>query len=253
MSHKVCIDIGHGSNTYPPSKGIGDFAEWSFNNAVGRIAKELAEVNGFTVYLSQPLNAEEVPLEKRISNINKTTCEIGFSIHANASTDSRATGHEFWYWHTNQNEKKLASIADANAIALLPNKRRGIKGSSTKPNENFGILRATKMPFVLGEFGFFTNPEEQNLLKSEKFQRLCAKVVVKTMCDYFGQEFRTLPEKDVIAPVKIPQWKVTPLQNLYKDGLVNDYNDWLLKLDEPAPNWLVFTMIDRLNQQIKQK
>lgn len=128
-----------------------------------------------------------------------------------------------------------------------------IKASSTKPNENFGILRATKIPFVLGELGFFTNPEEQNLLKSVKFQMLCAKVVVKTMCDYFGQEFRTLPFSKVVPPTKIPQWKATPLQNLAKDGLVNDFESWLLKLDEPAPNWLVFTLIDRLNQQIKQK
>jgi hypothetical protein len=82
---------------------------------------------------------------------------------------------------------------------------------------------------------------------------LCSKVVAKTMCDYFGQEFRTLPDSNVTPPTKIPQWKATPFQNLAKDGLVTDYENWLLKLDEPAPNWLVFTMIDRLNQEIKKQ
>ncbi len=250
---RICIDIGHGSNTYPPSKGIGDFAEWSFNNAVGRLAKELAEVNGFTVYLSQPLNEKEVPLETRINRINKTVCEVGFSIHANYATNPSASGHEFWYWHTNEQGRKLASIADANAIALLPNKRRGLKESKPSTPYDFGILRRTKMPFVLGEFGFYSNPEDLKLLKSEQFQMLCAKVVVKTICDYFGKPFRTLPQSNVTPPKQIPAWKVEPLQRLYKDGLVNDYNDWLLKLDEAAPNWLVFTMIDRLNQELKKK
>jgi N-acetylmuramoyl-L-alanine amidase len=250
--HKVCIDIGHGSDTYPPSKGVGSFAEWSFNNRVGQKAKELAELNGFDVYLSQPLHGTEIPLEKRIPNINRTTCEIGFSIHANAGSAS-AVGHEFWHWKTDRNSRKLATIADANAIALLPNKRRGIKESAYAQHINFGILRATKMPFVLGEFGFFTNPEEQKLLQSEKFQTLCAKVVVKTFCDYFGQAFRTLPESDVTSPAQIAQWKATPLQNLHKDGHVADYEKWLLHLDEPAPTWLVFTMADKLNQVLKER
>lgn len=250
---RICIDIGHGSNTYPPSKGIGNFAEWSFNNAVGRIAKELAEVNGFSVYLSQPLNETEVPLNRRISNINKTICEAGISIHANYASNTQASGHEFWYWHTSEQSRKLATLADANAIALLPNKRRGLKQSTTKPSENFGILRATKMPFTLCEFGFYSNDSDLKLLKSEQFQILCAKVVVKTLCDYFGKPFRTIPQGNVTPPKQIPQWKVEPLQRLYKDGLIHDYHDWLLKLDDNAPNWLIFTLIDRLNQELKKK
>jgi N-acetylmuramoyl-L-alanine amidase len=252
-THLVAIDIGHGLNTYPPSKGIGTFAEFTFNNAVGKLAKELAEVNGFEVFLSQPFDANEVPLIDRTGSINLKQVDFGFSIHANASNDGRVTGHEFWHWHSDEQARKMCAYADANAIALLPNKRRGIKVSEPKVNVNFGILRVPRMPFVLGEFGFFTNTEERALLLKESFQLQCAKVVVKTFCDYTGKEFRTMLQSRPPETIKIPQWKVEGLQNLFKDGLVTDYEGWLPKLDEPASNWMVFTVLDRINQIVKGK
>ena len=248
---KVCIDIGHGKNTYPPSKGVDGYAEWTFNNAVGTIAKELAETNGFSVFLSQPLDSDNVTLNKRIEQINTSGAEIGFSIHANASDLTTVTGHEFWYWHTQEYSRKLATLADANATALLPNKRRGLKLSEPKVNVNFGILRDTDPPFVLGEFGFFTSPtEREELLKSEDFQKQCAKVIVKTFCDYFGQEFIMFPTTP--TEPEVPEWKAEPLQNLFDAGIITDFDGWLEKIDETTPNWLVFILIDRLRKELQK-
>lgn len=249
---KVCIDIGHGSDSYPPSKGIGDFAEWEFNNAVGKMAKELAEINGFEVYLSQPLDSKNKGLNPRIEAINKSKVEFGISIHANAGI-STANGHEFWHWHTSTTSKKLASIMDANALALLPNARRGLKASTPRPNVNFGILRSTKMPFVLAEFGFFTNPEDLKLLRSEEFRKKCSRVVVKTMCDFVGKTMRVFPESAKVEPIKIPSWKVAPLQALSDAGIITEYHNWVLKLDEPAPNWLVFAMTNAILEELKNQ
>ncbi len=250
---KICIDIGHGSNTYPPSKGVGDFAEWSFNNAVGKITKDLAEVNGFEVFLTQPFDSPNVKLNRRIEQVNTSGCDIGFSIHANASNNKSVTGHEFWYWHSKEYARKLATIMDANAIALLPNKRRGLKVSQPRKHINFGILRATRMPFVLAEFGFFTNEtEREELLKSPEFQKQCAKVIVKSACDYFGKQFIMFPKTTIKEPIKVPKWKAEPLQELHDTGYVNDVMGWLEKIDETAPNWLVFIMVNRLRKDIEK-
>ena len=247
----ICLDIGHGVDTYPPSKGIGDFAEFSFNNAVGKIAKDLAEINGFDVYLSQPFDSKNVDLNERIANINRAKPVLGVSIHANAGVSS-ASGHEFWHWHSSDQSRKLASIMDANAIALLPNKRRGLRQSEPRENVNFGILRATNMPFVIGEFGFFTNPEDLELLKSPDFHYQCAKVIVKSICDYLGRSFKLFPDSENKQTIQIQSWKVTPLKALNEAGIVNDFHGWVTKLDEPAPNWLVFAMTNRLLEEIKK-
>lgn len=252
-THKVCIDIGHGINTYPPSKGTGDFAEFTFNNAVGKKAKELAEINGFEVMLTQPFDSDEIPLYERTAKIKVDGCDMGISIHANASSNTAVSGHEFWYWHTRDSSMRLATILDANSIALLPNKRRGLKISKPRTGINFAMCREPKMPFVIGEFGFFTNEyERENLLKDEAFQYKCAKVIVKSFCDYAKKPF-TVFDYRAKEPVKIPQWKLEGLQNLFKDGFVKDYEGWLDKLDEPAPTWMVFTVLDRLNQELKKK
>lgn len=247
---KLCIDIGHGRNTYPPSKGIGDFAEWEFNNAVGEMAKELAEVNGFEVYLTQPIDQNEVYLRDRINRVNAEKVDLGISIHANASGESTAQGHEFWYWSTSQQGKKLATILDTNAIALLPNKRRGLKISATGTPYNFGILRETKAPFALCEFGFFTNPNELKLLRDDNFRRLCAKVVVKSACDFVGRPFRTLPEppKPSLSP-----WKTRGLEELNEAGFVTDINYWMNRLDDNAPVWMVYAMVNNIYQQLKKE
>ena len=253
---KIIVDIGHGVDTYPPSKGIGDFAEFTFNNAVGKLAKELAEINGLEVILTQPLEAKEVPLRDRINNINRSGAELCISIHANAGP-STAQGHEFWYWYNKTDSKKLATFADTNAIALLTNKRRGIRESEYK-NYNFGILRETKIPTIIAEFGFFTNQQELKLLQSVDFQIQCAKVIVKTACDFLQIPFSSViksreQEIEIKKKKEIEAWKIKGLKELHEAGLVNDFDEWAAKIDENSPNWLTFALMNNIYQELKKK
>jgi hypothetical protein len=194
---KICIDIGHGKNTYPPSKGIKDFAEFSFNNEVGKFAKEVLEYNGFGVYLSQPFDSDEVALKTRSNNINKEKCDIGFSIHADASSNKEATGHHAFYWHTSSKGKALAEIWLRHADETLSNKSRGIRACVPDTWTNFHMTRETDCPFILMEHGYFTNEHErENLLKSPDFQKNCALVIGKTACEYFKMGFKNPFEED---------------------------------------------------------
>ncbi|SKC68477.1 N-acetylmuramoyl-L-alanine amidase [Maledivibacter halophilus] len=188
---KIAIDVGHGIDTYPPSKGIGDFAEFSFNNEVGKLAKEILEHNGFEVYLSQPFDSKEVPLKIRSSNINKEKCDIGFSIHADAASDEDVAGHHAFYWHTSPKGKVLALKWLKYADETLPNKSRGIRACIPRTWTDFHIVRRTNCPFILMEHGYFTNKHErENLLKSLEFQKKCALAIGKTACEYFDIEFK---------------------------------------------------------------
>jgi N-acetylmuramoyl-L-alanine amidase len=192
VSKRIVLDIGHGSDTYPPSKGIGSFAEHSFNSAVGIAAKALAEYNGFTVLLPQLPNSKEIPLKQRSAWINaehhKSPILCLLSIHANAGPGN-PSGHDVFYWHTSANGKRLAEIWQRHAKAVLPIPAHGIWES--KPGSfSFHIIRETLPPAILAEHFYFTNPVELARCNTSAYVDLCAKVAVQAICEYAGVAYK---------------------------------------------------------------
>jgi N-acetylmuramoyl-L-alanine amidase len=204
---RVVFDIGHGSDTL--GKGVGAFKEHDFNSAVVVEAKKLAEDNGFEVLLTQQPYSKETFLVARTNFVNaehaKSPISCLVSFHANASPNTSATGHGVFHWHNSINGKKLAEIWDKHAASLLglPRWGTGIWQSKVGDWTNFMILRETRMPAVLLEHFFFTNPAELSKCNTPEFVSKCAEVVVKAICEYAGVE--------------------------YKPALPDDISDWALK------------------------
>lgn len=193
MSKIVVIDIGHGANTYPPSKGVGNFAEHNFNSAVAIKAKELAEHNGFTVLFSQQPYADEVPLNSRSAWINAQhraspiLCLL--SIHANAG--GNASGHDVFHWHKSKNGKRLAQIWNKYAKEKLPIPQHGQGIWESKPgNFNFHMVRETAPPAIIAEHFYYTNPEELKKCNTPEFVNLAAEVAARTICEYAGVTYK---------------------------------------------------------------
>jgi len=194
MSKRVVFDIGHGSDTYPPSKGIGSFAEHSFNSAVGIKAKELAEYNGFEVLFSQQPNKPDVPLGQRSAWINaehrKSPILCVLSIHANAG-GGNPSGHDVFYWHTSNNGKILAQIWNRWANKILPVPQHGPGVWASKPgNYNFHILRETAPVAILAEHFYYSNTGELKVGNTPEFAAKAAEVAVKTICEYAGVTYK---------------------------------------------------------------
>lgn len=43
------------------------------------------------------------------------------------------------------------------------------------------------------------------------------------------------------------------LKEPYEVGIVKDFEGWVKKLDEPAPNWLVFHLVNELRRRGKTR
>lgn len=189
---RLIIDIGHGINTYPPSKGVPEMAEFEFNNAVGKLAKPMLEEQGFEVLLSQPFDSNEVSLSNRVKYINeehkKNKIECIISIHADYNNNPDVKGHWVFYWHSSSNSKRLATIWDKYGKEL-PNTNRGILESKLGIWTNFMILRDTTPPAILIEHGFMSNKDDLKLLMSDEFRKKCAIAITKTTCEYCNIEY----------------------------------------------------------------
>ena len=251
MTEKIIVafDIGHGIDTYPPNKGIGNFAEFSFNNAVVKLAKPLAELNGFKVFLPQPFDSKEVPLNSRILAIKANRCKLVISTHGNAGVSS-ANGREAWYWQESLQSERLANLWLANSESLKTN-NRGSKKSNYDKGRNFAITRdnhKNNIPAIITECGFFTNDKERALMQTDDFQMKCAIAMVKTTCDYFNMPFKLEADKEVVELKQQSTWSIQAT-NWALENKVSDCS----RLADIATREEVITMLYKYDQYLNSK
>ena len=225
---RVIFDIGHGSNSL--GKGIGSFKEHTFNSDVVIEAKKLAELNGFEVVLPQQPNSKEVRLYPRIDYIleehiqEPIPCLISF--HANANDDTTQGGHGVFHWYNSTNGLKLAGIWNRIAKEELDIGTWGTGVWKSNPYDgwsNFAILRETPMPAILAEHFFFTNPKELAKCNTPEYITKCARVAVRTICEYYGKDF-----------IDCVKWEPldTALAKLKEVGITNSPAYWKEKAKE---------------------
>jgi N-acetylmuramoyl-L-alanine amidase len=206
MSYELLNDIGHGINTYPPSKGVPGLPEFEFNNAVGQEVKRLL-AGKVPTYEAQPFNGRDVPLTRRTYLYNfrysKNKKAIGISSHANANGKSHVRGFGVFYWHTSENGKKLAEIILDEYKKEFPDREKypiwgdGLFASEPDEWTDLHMCRETHATFVLVEWEFMTNPEALQLLKSEDYRKRCALVTARSVCRWYGiEEAEVTKEED---------------------------------------------------------
>ena len=182
----VCLDPGHGITTGGKRSPDGSLREYEFNRGVAKFLKAELEKKGVEVIMTVS-GDEDASLSDRYNLANSSDADIYVSIHANAFGNGEAwyddiTGWEIYYHSSSSHGKVLAqSIYDAN------NGKIGIKMRNGKPltYDTLAVLRHTNMPAVLIEHGFFTSTTEVELLKSNSWRQLCAKLDAEGIMNFF--------------------------------------------------------------------
>jgi N-acetylmuramoyl-L-alanine amidase len=191
----VGIDIGHGKNTFPPSKGVWEgkipHHEHTFNSNVGIQLDAILKRHGVKTYMAQKPFATDVPLITRTNRYNRENVDLIVSIHANAGVSS-AKGVAAFYWYKDApNSKRLAELyADEAKKAGLPlwgGARPSIKGEWSE----FHMCREPKMASILTENGFMTNSEEfKKIFKDSGYVKKIAEVHAKAVLRYLGIKYK---------------------------------------------------------------
>lgn len=121
----------------------------------------------------------------KIANINEA--DMFISIHANAFKENpEVSGIEILYCPTNSNNTdqrnnyELAKIISEELINSLGAKDRGLVKAP-----NTVVIRDTKMPAILIETGFLTNPEEEELIQDEDYQNKMVEAIIIGIEKYF--------------------------------------------------------------------
>ena len=118
---------------------------------------------------------------------NKLNADIFISIHGNAfSNNPTISGIEVLYcpaYSSDMKEEDQHPLAKAVLDALLAT--TGAKSRGTIKRPNLVVHREAKMPAILVEAGFLTNPEEEKLLFTDEYQNKIVDGIVKGVENYF--------------------------------------------------------------------
>lgn len=176
MKKIVVIDAGHGAKD-PGAIGYSKKNEKDFNLSMALKVGALLQANpNFDVKLTRSTDVF-IELSERTTIANNAKADAFISIHAN-SAGFTAAGSETHY--TRSDSEALAQIIHKHMLKATGFKDRGIhKG-------NLYVTKNTKMPAILLEPGFVSNPTEEANLFDEIFQNTFAQQIVAGLNEYFG-------------------------------------------------------------------
>lgn len=164
----IVIDPGHGGAD-PGALGPGKVKEKEVNLGLALALQKALEARRFNVLLTRSVDSE-VYLAPRLGLIDRHQADLFVSLHANSHVTPDSTGVET-YWREALSQP-LAQSVQKQVTTLLNRPDRGVK------QERLYVIRHPRVPSILLETGFISNPYEEMLLADVEFQAQAARAIV---------------------------------------------------------------------------
>ena len=124
-------------------------------------------------------SADQNPsLRRRVVLANRNKVDAFISVHLNSFTRPVGRGTETYYYK--RSEKRLAQSIHKQLVKNLNRRNNGLKRTG------FYVLRYSKMPSVLVEPMFMTNPKELELIKKTETREKIAQSIYDGLANYFN-------------------------------------------------------------------
>jgi N-acetylmuramoyl-L-alanine amidase len=163
----VVIDAGHGGHDRGGIAGQR-VDEKTMNLDVAQRLKAVLQSYGYRVVMTRDSDVF-IPLGTRVAIANSYRDAIFVCVHFNATPRRSASGIETYFYSSQS--LPLASAIHYYVAGGAPSANRGVR------RRGFYVLRNTRIPSVLVECGFLTNPAEaQYALNSAYRQKLALEI-----------------------------------------------------------------------------
>ncbi|MCL1843599.1 MAG: N-acetylmuramoyl-L-alanine amidase [Defluviitaleaceae bacterium] len=187
LSRKIIvIDAGHGG--WDPGMVQGKLEEKHINLSIAQKLQTFLEQGGATVIItrvddSDLSTSKSGDMQVRRGIANASHADIFVSIHQNSFSQSNVHGAQVFFFNESDNSEKLATHIQTRICEFVD------PGNRFKPkaNNNYFVLKQTKMPAVLVECGFLTNYTERTKLTDETYQEKIAWGIYLGIIDYFRE------------------------------------------------------------------
>ena len=193
LKQTVIIDAGHGGDD-GGAIGIDGTVEKDINLDIALKLEKLLKFYGFDVIMTRTedimtcddgldsLRKRKVSdIHNRFDVLEKNPDAVFISIHQNKFEDKSQHGTQVFYSGNNDESKLLAeSIQNSIVSVLQPDNSRVVK----KSGSGIYLLYHAKLPAVLVECGFISNPAEVKKLNDENYRMKIAFLIADGLIKY---------------------------------------------------------------------
>ncbi len=171
----IVVDAGHGGTD--PGAVRGQYMEKDITLQVSKkLADYLSQAGALVIMLREDdvdlaedsgasiAQRKRSDLKRRVEIANQAGADLYISIHANADVSPRWSGAQTFY-HTGSERSKVAGVMIQEELTRI----LGNTDRKAKPGDYY-ILSRTKMPSVIVEIGFISNPQEAQKLCQDQYQ-----------------------------------------------------------------------------------
>jgi N-acetylmuramoyl-L-alanine amidase len=173
----VVLDPGHGGDE-PGRRSAGGLAE---ADVVWDLAVRLADrLTGMGARVRFTRTEAECPdFSERARRANEIQGDLFVSLHLNEHEETTAEGASTYYFHTSGAGRALAEGIQE-ALADL-----GVRDCRSHAR-SYTVLRETRMPAVLVEPVFVTNPDEAKRIEEPEFRAALAEAIAAGVSRYYS-------------------------------------------------------------------
>ncbi len=202
----IMIDAGHGGKD--PGAMAGGVQEKNVNLRMAKLLGGMLKEQGFEVHYTRTAD-KFLPLEERTAMANAKNADLFISLHCNAYKDKNVRGLEIYYLNLATDAQAVRVAARENGVSakkisdmqfilsdLMLNSKinesrqmaamieketlRAVRPrfavtSHGSKGAFFYVLTGARMPSILVELGYLTNPEEAARLNSDAYLTLMAR------------------------------------------------------------------------------
>ncbi len=183
----IGIDPGHGG-TDRSNHGPTGYIEADGVLDISLACRDELVSQGYGVIITRKTD-KTLSLSQRAAVFNKAGCSLAVSIHTNAAPVSSIRGIETIYSILGGTGKELAEVLAKqlkNDLQLTIRRIFSRESEVNRGTDYYGIIRQTKMPCVIVEVEFHSNPDAESLLKDPGFRRRAGISIAKGIIKFLG-------------------------------------------------------------------
>lgn len=185
----IYIDPGHGGND--PGAMSNTFLEKDMNLLLSQKLAEHLTSKGAIVYLTRDgdydlsestINHKRNDLYNRVKIINNSKADMYISMHLNASPSNKWNGIQIFYSNVLKENKTIAETITNTMKENLRNIR------DVKKENGYYMYSKLKVPGVLVEAGFISNPNDNYKIRQTDYQDILIKNISLGIENYFNNK-----------------------------------------------------------------
>jgi N-acetylmuramoyl-L-alanine amidase len=206
----ICIDPGHGGTADTDSYRVGptgEREEW-IDLRVALILRDILEERGARVLMTRTEDVA-VELEARADLAVEEGADVFLSIHHNATADPEVN-FPIIYFHGYASENQASVALGRTVVARLSEALFDgqsavslVSDHAIFPTAGAAVLRHSYgVPGIIGEASFFTNPHEEQRLRSAEYNRHEAEAYAAALAEFFSHPTPPILDKGSLVTVE---------------------------------------------------